>query len=216
MFRKLIGVSAALLMSTTALAVASEGIGGAAPLPNAVGTVSCNITGTGRFSPKLTLAGVATTAVKFKFNAASPTSGGCTGSATISNSAGTVTSVTIFGVKVKAVGYLTGPANANSCTVFNSVETIGAVVVRYTWAATPAIAPTFRTFTGGSAPIASGGLLDTLSLPVAGTVSTGSGSFPLPGPSPISLLTNIVRACPSGWGPYPSFAIGAGSTIALP
>ena len=209
------GVALALLVSLSA--VVGEGVGSAAPPPSATGSVACKITGTGNFSPKLTFAGVSTTAVKFKFNAASPTSGGCGGAAGIPNSAGSLTPVTITAVTVRAIGYLTGPANANSCSVFSSTDTIGVIKVKYIWAAAPPIAPTIVTYTGGTSAIVSGAITDTISLPAVGTVLTGSGSFNPPTAAPISLLTNIVSPpCLSGGGPYPNFTINVGSTIALP
>ncbi len=216
MIRKLLGISAAVVISTAALTAVDAGVSGAAA-PPATGSVSCNVTGIGKFSPKLTLLGNAT-AVKFRFKEATPTSGGCTGSVSVPNSAGFLSPVTVTGVKVKGLGYLvpTGPGNANACSVFTASDTIGSITVKYIWAATPAIAPTVVTYNGGSGPIVSGTPLDTITLPATGTTVTGTGSF---GPTFTALntmLTNIPATCGSGWGPFPSFNIGLGSTISLP
>jgi len=217
MIRKVVGVAAAVLMSTAALTAIDSGVSGASG-PPASGNVSCPVTGTGRFSPKLTLAGIAITAVKFTFKEASPTSGGCTGTVMAPNSAGTLGPVIIHGVTIKGVGYLQplGPGNANACSVFSSSDTIGSLTVKYVWSATPAIAPSFVTYTTGSAPIVTGGLTDTINLQAALAATTGTGSFAPPATAPNTMLTNIAGACGSGWGPYPTFTIGVGSSIALP
>jgi hypothetical protein len=193
------------------------GVSGAAAQP-ALGNVACNVTGTGKFAPKLTLTGVATTTVKFKFKEVSPTSGGCTGSVSVPNSAGSLSPVTVHGVTVKGVGSLkpTGPGNANACSVFTGSDTIGTIVVKYVWSATPAIAPSVVTYTNGVTPIVSGTPFDTIALQAAGATVTGTGSFAPPAAAPNTMLTNIAATCGAGWGPYPGFTIGLGSTIALP
>jgi hypothetical protein len=213
MLRRVLGIGAVFVLAMTAVTVVGEGVSGAAP-PSATGSVSCKFSGTGKFAPKLTATGVATTAVKFKFKGASPTSGGCTSAAGVPNSAGALTSVTINSVVVKGVGYLSGPANANSCAVFSSADTAGVVKVKFTWGATPAIAPTFITYTGGL-PLVSGSPNDTITLP-SGATMTATGSFATPGTGTVTMLTNIVSACSSTWGPYPSFTFNPTSSVALP
>jgi hypothetical protein len=216
MLRKLVGMGAAVVLGTTLLAAVTPGVGGAAA-PPATGTVSCQVTGIGKFSPKLTLPGLTgVTAIKYKFTEVSPTSGGCTGTASVSNSAGALTPVTIIGVKIKGTGYLAPPTGiANSCSVFNLADSIGSLTVHYTWASSPPIAPTIVTYTGGLAPIVSGSPLDTITLPAIGTGVTGTGSF---GASVAAntMLTNIPSLCSSGWGPFPTHTIGIGSSISLP
>lgn len=213
MIRKLVGIGAVFVLAMTTVTVVGEGVSGAMPL-SATGSVTCKISGTGTFSPKLTVAGVATTAVKFKFKGASPTSGGCTSSAGVINSAGTVTPVTINSVVVKGTGYLSGPANANSCAVFSTADAAGVVKVRFVWGASPAIAPTIITYTAGL-PLVAGFGTDTITLP-SGATMTATGSFSSPGTGTVNLLTNIVAACSSSWGPYPSFTFNPASTVVLP
>jgi hypothetical protein len=214
MKRKLLGVTAVFVLMMTTVTVVGEGISGATPLPKAVGSVSCGVTGTGGFGPKLTAAGIPITPVKFRFSVASPTSGGCSGSAGIPNSAGTLTPVSIFAVSVKGVGYLSGPINANSCAQFTTADTVGVVKVKFTWVSSPAIAPTVITYTAGG-PVVSGGPFDTITLP-SGATMTATGSFATPGTGTVSLLSNIVATCSATWGPYPTFIAGIGSSIALP
>jgi len=216
MLRKLFGMGATVVLATTALAVATPGVSGAAA-PAAVGSVSCPVTGLGYFSPKLTFPGTTgVTAIKYHFKEASPTSGGCTGSAGVPNSAGSITPVTIFGVKIKGTGFLIPPSGvANSCSAFNLADSIGSLTVKYTWSASPAIAPTTVTYVGGSTPVVSGSPLDTITLPATGTAVTGTGSFGASIASNI-MLTNIPSLCTASWGPFPSHTIGVGSTISLP
>jgi hypothetical protein len=214
MHRKLLGIGAAFVLLMTTVTIVGEGVSAAAPPPSATGSVSCKITGTGKFGPKLTATGVATTAVKFKFNGASPTANGCTSSAGVPNSAGFLTPVTITSVVVKGTGSLSGPANANSCAVFTSADAVGVVQVKFFWGASPAIAPTTITYSAGL-PLVSGSPLDTITLP-SGATMTATGSFSTPGTGTVTLLTNIVSACSSTWGPYPTFTFGAGSTVVLP
>ncbi len=213
MHRKLLGISAVFVLLMTTVTVVGEGVSGAAA-PSASGSVSCKITGTGKFSPKLTATGVNTTGVKFRFLGASPTSGGCTSSAGVPNSAGTVTPVTINTVAVKGVGFLAGPANANACAIFSSADAVGSVTVRFNWGSVPAIAPTFITYSAGG-PVVSGSPNDTITLP-SGATMTATGSFSTPGTGTVTLLTNIVSTCSATWGPYPTFTFGVGSNVVLP
>jgi len=210
MVRRLIGVLAALVLALTALALVDPGVSGAAG-PPATGSVGCKISGTGKFGPKLTLAGSSTT-VKIHFNATA--TGGCGAQATIPGAVVTITGVTIVGS-----GYLTtlAPGNANSCANFTSADTIGVVKVKFVWASVPGIAPTIVTYTGGTAGIVSGSPVDTIRFPApSGTVAVGTGSF-TPSVNPVvNLATNIVSTCGAGWGPYPAFAITAGSYFTLP
>ncbi|HEY5109928.1 MAG TPA: hypothetical protein VII96_10010 [Acidimicrobiales bacterium] len=216
MLRKLFGMGAVVVLATTAVAVATPGVSGAAA-PAAVGSVTCAVTGVGKFSPKLTLPGtVGVTAEKYSFKEVSPTSGGCSGSASVSNSAGSLTPVTILGVKIKGTGFLIPPSGlANACSVFNLADSIGSLTVKYTWSASPPIAPTIVTYTGGTAPVVSGSPLDTITLPATGTAVSGTGSFGASFASNI-MLTNIPSVCAAGWGPFPSHTIGVGSSISLP
>ena len=187
MTRKLLGISAVVVLASTTFALADPGVSGAAA-PSATGSVGCKITGSGKFSPKLTLAG-SSTVVKIKFTATS--TGGCGAQATIPGAT----------VSISGSRYLTSllPGNANSCANFTSANTIGVVKVKFTWASVPAIAPTIVTYTGGTAPIVSGSPLDAIRFPApAGTGVVGTGSF-TPSVSPVvNLATNIVSTCGAG------------------
>ena len=214
MHRKLLGIGAVFVLLMTTVTIVGEGVSAAVP-PSASGSVSCKITGTGKFGPKLTANGLTgNTGVKFKFIGASPTSGGCTSTAGVPNSAGFLTPVTINTVIVKGVGFLTGPANANACANFTSFDATGSITVKFTWGAVPAIAPTFITYSAGG-PVVSGSPTDQITLP-SGATMTATGSFSTPGTGTVSLLTNIVSACSATWGPYPTFTFGTGSNIVLP
>lgn len=211
---RLLGISAVFVLVMTTVTVVGEGVSGAAPLPSATGSVACKISGTGGFGPKLTVLGIPITPVKFHFFGASPTSGGCGGSAGIPNSAGSLTPVAINSVAVKGTGFLSGPPNANSCAVFSALDAVGTVKVKFTWGAVPAIAPTWITYTAGG-PVVSGSPTDTITLP-SGATMTATGSFSTPGTGTVALLTNIVSACSATWGPYSSFMFNPGSTVVLP
>jgi hypothetical protein len=210
MLRRLLGLSAVLVLASTAFALVDPGVSGAAT-PVATGTVGCKITGSGKFGPKLTLAG-STTTVKIKFTATS--TGGCGAQARIPGAL-----VTISGVSIQGKGTLTSlaPGNANSCANFTAADTVGVVKVKFTWASVPTIAPTVVTYTGGTAPIVSGTPLDTIRFPApTGTTFVGTGSF-TPSVNPVvNLATNIASTCGAGWGPYPAFTITPGSYITLP
>ncbi len=212
MKRKLLGIGAVFILAMTTVTVVGEGVSGAA-LPQATGSVSCKISGTGGFGPKLTATGTPTTAVKFHFVGASP-AGGCGGTAGIPNSAGFLTPVTINSVVVKGKGFLSGVANANSCAVFSTLDGAGVVKVRFVWGAVPAIAPTIITYTAGG-PVVSGSPTDAITLP-SGATMTATGSFSTPGTGTVTLLTNIVSACSATWGPYQTFSFNPGSTVVLP
>ena len=216
MLKKLLGMAAAVVLTTTALTMVTPGVSSAAPAA-AVGNVSCPVTGVGRFSPKLTFLGtIGVTAEKYSFKEASPTSGGCTGSAGVPNSAGFVTPVTIFGVKIKGTGFLIPPSGlANACSVFNLADSIGSLTVKYTWSSSPAIASTTVTYTGGSTPIVSGSPMDVMTLPATLTAVSGVGSFGATTALNM-MLTNIPSTCSAGWGPFATHSIGLGSVISLP
>ncbi len=208
------GAAAMVVLLTFGGVVATAGSASAVPLPNAVGNVTCVDSGIGKFAPKLTPTGVATTAVKTTFKGATPTSGGCTGSAGVMNSAGTITPVTIFAAIFKGAGYYTGILNANSCPVFSTVDGVGVIKVKINWVASPAIAPTVLTFTSGG-PAVTVGATDTITLPSGATIAaTGSFSAPLP-PAVIAMVTNIVGTCSSTWGPYGAYTFGAGSFLSV-
>jgi hypothetical protein len=214
MNRKLLALSAIVALSATLFTVADAGVAGAAA-PPASGTVGCKITGAGTFSPTLTFGG-SSTAVKTNFHAA----GGCSGTATVPNSAGTTTPVAISSVAISETGYIkkVGPGFANKCSAFQASDTIGVMKVKYTWTAIPAIAPTVVTFTGGTASIVTPytATLDKIKLPSpAGTGMVTTGSF-APAVAPVVLMdTNILTTCSSGWS-YAGFTIKPGSYITLP
>ena len=216
MKRKLLAVSAALLVCGSLLVVIDSGVAGAVA-PSATGSVVCNVTGKGSFTPGLTLAG-STTPVHISFGAA--TTSGCFSAAVASNSTGSLSPVTITGVSVTGTGTLVPLSSsllANKCAVFKASDTIGVIKVHYTWISVPAIAPTTVTYTGGTAHIVSGTPLDKIVLPAtSGTTWAGTGSF-TPSVHPlVGLKTNIASTCAAGWGPYVPFTINTGSLIALP
>jgi len=93
MTRKLLGISAVVVLASTTFALADPGVSGAAAL-SATGSVGCKITGSGKFSPKLTLAG-SSTVVKIKFTATS--TGGCGAQATIPGATVSISAVSISG-----------------------------------------------------------------------------------------------------------------------
>ena len=213
MLRKVLAVTTTVVLPCALWAVLDSGVAGATPRP-AQGTVSCSISGTGRFAPKLTLSGSSLT-LGMRF---SGSGSGCTSSATTSTISGVPTPVTISAVTVHALGTLvplsTGLANA--CSTFDSFDTIGLIKVRYNWTSVPAIAPTVVTYSGGTTNIVSGLVTDDLNLPATGTVVTGTGSFAPPATAPLTLATNVPAPCIAGWGPYRGFTFGVGSTFSLP
>ena len=210
MLRKLLGLSAVLVLASTVFALVDPGVSGAAT-PVATGTVGCKITGSGKFGPKLTLAG-STTTVRIRFTATS--TGGCGAQARIPGAL-----VTISGVSIQGKGTLTSlsPGNANSCASFTAADTIGVVKVKFTWASVPDLRPHGRDLHGGD-----------------GTDRLGHAARhdPLPRPDGHHLrrhrLLHAVgepggrsgdqhrRQCGAGWGPYPGFTITPGSYITLP
>jgi hypothetical protein len=213
---KLLALSALVVLPTAFLTVAGTGIAGASP---AMGSVTCSITGSGTFSPGLTLPG-SNPQVKITFTA----TGTCTGSATTVNSAGMTVPVAITSVNVKGTGYLNSLSTgvfADSCLGIQSTDTIGMIKVKDVWTATPAISNTVVNYTGGTAPIVSTyvstPLKDKIKLPApSGTTFVTTGSFS-PAVLPMAnLKTNILNACSSTWGPYPTFTIKPGSFISLP
>jgi len=216
MNRKWIAVSAALVVSASLFVAIDAGLAGAVT-PAATGSVVCNVTGKGSFSPGLTLAGSATP-LHISFGAV--TTSGCFSAAVAPNSAGSLSPVTITGVSVTGAGTMVPLGTgllANKCAVFKASDTIGVIKVHYNWISVPAIAPTTVTYTGGTAHIVSGTPLDKIVLPAtSGTSWVGTGSF-TPSVHPlVGLKTNIASTCAAGWGPYVPFTINAGSLIALP
>jgi hypothetical protein len=212
MFRKMLGISGVCLLSATVLTVVDAGVGSAMPPPAASGTLQCKIVGNGMFSPKLTVAGMAITAVKTKFKAVS---NGCTSSAGVVNSAGTITPVSIPSAKIKAMGFIqpTGPGNANACAVFTASDGVGNIKAKITYpGASPAIAPTIVKYTVGGPFVSNNAGSDRLSLP-SGATTTITGSFATASNALITLDTLIVNTCSSTWGPYPTFSFGPTSTL---
>ena len=194
--------------------VVVAGTASAMPLPKAVGSVSCTVTGTGRFAPKLTPAGIAVTAVKTTFLGAAPTSGGCSGTAAVPNSVGTLTPITIYSATFKGAGFYSGPLNANSCPVFSTTDGVGTIKVKISWIASMAIAPTILTFTSGG-PAVTVGPTDTITLPSGATIAA-TGSFSAPPPAAVlAMVTNIVGACSATWGPYAAYTFGPGSSLSV-
>lgn len=212
MFRKMLGLSAVCLLSTTLVTVAESSAASAMPNPPASGTLQCNISGNGGFSPKLTASGQAITAVKTKFKGVGS---GCTGTATTTNSAGTTSPVTIPNVKIKAAGYIqpTGPGNANACAVFTSSDGVGMIKVKITYpGVSPAIAPTIVKYSVGGPYVTNNAGSDRLSMP-SGAATVITGSFATASNAQITLDTVIVNTCSSTWGPYPTFTYGLTSLL---
>ena len=214
MVRNRLGVIAVVALLSLGGVVVMGGTASATPLPKAVGSVSCTVTGTGKFYPKLTPVGTHVTAVKTMFKGAAPTSGGCSGTVSAPNSTGTLTPVTIYSATFKGAGSYTGPLNANSCSVFSTADGVGTIKMKINWIASMAIAPTKLTFTSGG-PAVTVGATDTITLPSGATIAaTGSFSAPPP-PAVLAMVTNIVGACSAGWGPYAHYTFGAGSSLSV-
>ncbi len=207
MRRLLLCVTGVFLLTATVTLVGT-GVASAMPLP-AYGTANCAISGTGTFHPHLTAAG-SSLGETIKFVG---TSSSCTGSAAVSTAG---TPVTITGMTIKGVGKLidsTTGTFANSCTGFNTQDVIRAMKVKVVWAATPAIRPTTITYVSGTIPLVSpSGLFDEISAP-SGATTTITGSFASSPAALLTLITNVVNACSSTWGPYAGFTFGAGSSL---
>jgi hypothetical protein len=209
-------VSAIAVLSATVFGVVDAGVAGAAS-PAATGTIGCKITGSGTFSPKLTISGNST-AVKINFKA----KGGCSGTVKAPNSAGALVPVTVSSVAISGTGFFNkaGAGFANKCSNVQSSDKIGAITVTYNWTSVPAIAPTVVKFTGGTpslfTPIIATSLFDKIKLPdPAGTVEVTTGSF-APAVAPVVVLdTNVKKTCSAGWS-YPAFTVVPGSFINLP
>lgn len=201
MTRKLLGSIALVGLLATGLSTAVGTSVAGATKPPAVGTVGCKVTGTGKFSPKLTLAGSAG-GVKFSFKLKSSD---CSASAT----AGGVP-VSITGVKVTASGFWNLPSGGpgSSCASLTA-DLLGTVKAKYVWTASPAIAPTTVTTSGGVPWIPSGTLFDFV-LPSGATITSSTGSFAPVSSQVMNLQTNIASACAAGWGPYHTFTISGG------
>ncbi len=213
MQRKKVGAAALVALVAFGSVLVSTGTASAVPLPKAVGSVGCKVSGAGKFAPKLTPAGTAVTILKTVFTGSS--TGGCGGSAGIPNTAGTLTPVTITGAAFKGVGYYNGAPHPDSCPSFTTADVVGIIKVKIVWSSVPAIAPTVLTFTSGSSPVVSGSPTDTITLPSGATITaTGSFSLPLP-PAVISQLTNIVSTCSLTWGPYATYTFGPGSFLTV-
>lgn len=213
MFKK-IGMGVATGLMALGAVIVTGGTAGAVPQP-AVGSVTCAVHGKGTFGPPLTAAGVATTAVKTTFKGKSyPAS--CSGTVGIPSSTGTLTPVTVHGAKFKGTGYYTGTSFANSCPVWSSTDSVGAMNIKIVWSATPAIANTTVKLTGPGLPVVSGAGTDTITLPSGATVAV-SGSFATPPPTfLLTMVTNIVAACSTTWGPYPTYVFGGtGSVLSI-
>ena len=199
--RKPIGWLGALtLFFSVAAVVATPGVSGAQP-PGS-GSVKCSgLTGSGTFSPALTLPG-SPGGDKFTFKVVSKN---CTGSVT---GGGAVVHVT--GAKLKIQGFWNP---TNDCAGLTS-DTLGTVTWTYTWISTPAIAPTVVTSNGGMPWIVSGPKFHFVfpagSPPPTDSASAGS-SFPLLTSMTDNLKTNMPGLCSSGWGPYPTANVTGGN-----
>ncbi|HVC71336.1 MAG TPA: hypothetical protein VNC61_13860 [Acidimicrobiales bacterium] len=208
-----VGAVALPVLLALGVVVVTGGTAVAMP-PQGYGSMTCAVTGVGKFSPKLTAAGSPVTAVKTIFKGVS-VSGSCTGTAGIPNTAGTLTPVTISGAKFKGAGYYSGPANANSCPVFSSTDSVGAIKIVVNWIASPSIAKSVVTLSSPGSPVVSGSPTDTITLPSGATVAA-TGSFSSPPPTfLLSMVTNIVSACSTTWGPYPGYTFGTGSSLSI-
>ncbi len=181
----------------------------AGPLP-AYGTANCSITGNGTFHPHLTATG-SSVHETIKFTGAT---GSCV-TGPIVNAAGIP--VTITGMTVKGVGKLINPTSttsfANSCTGFNTQDTIQGLKLKVVWAATPAIKSTTVVYLNGTSPLVTPvGPFDEIAAP-AGATTTITGSFSTSPAALLTLVTNVLNACSSTWGPYAAFTFGSGSSL---
>ncbi len=206
--RRLLLCFSAVALLAAALTFVDTGTAFAGPLP-AYGTANCSITGTGTFHPHLTAAG-SSFGETMKFMGAT---GSCV-TGPIVNSAGV--GVTITGMTVKGVGKLINTSTgtyANSCSGFNTQDTIRAMKLKVVWAATPAIKNTTVVYSNGTIPLVSpSGLDDEISAP-SGATTTITGSFSTSPAALLTLITNVVNACSSTWGPYAAFTFGSGSSL---
>ena len=201
--RKPIGLLGALtILVSLAGVVATPGVSGAQN--PGMGSVKCTgTTGTGTFSPALTAAG-SPGGDKFTWKVVSKA---CTGSVTLPSGL----PVHVSGAKLKVQGFWNP---TNDCAGLTT-DTLGTVTWTYTWSSTPAIAPTVVTSNGGMPWIVSGTHFKFV-------FPAGSPPPPLPTDTPASSFypltsmtaafkTNILSACSTGWGPYPTATITSGN-----
>jgi hypothetical protein len=207
MKRLLLCLTGVVLLTATVTFVGT-GVASANPLA-AYGTTNCAISGSGTFHPHLLASGSsAGETVKF-----TGTSSSCTGS-TFVTTAGTPVAIT--GMLVKGVGKLINSATgtfANGCPNFNTQDVIRAMKLKVTWTATPAIRPTVVTYVSGTTPLVSpSGSFDEISAP-SGATTHITGSFASSPAALLTLITIVLYACSSTWGPYSAFTFGSGSSL---
>ena len=202
MGRRLSGVSVVVLLVATTLSVTSNvGVAWAAK-PDASGTVTCKVTGSGTFSPKLTLAG-SPGGVKFTFTAKASK---CKSNATIPGAIATIT-----GATVTASGYWNGSGPSGSSCASLPTDTLGTVNAKYVWTSAPPIANTNIATSGGVPWLASGPSFKFDVTLIGASITSSSGSFSPATSETFDLKTNIANPCGAGWGPYPTFNITGGS-----
>ena len=205
MDRRMLGAGLGLAAMAMALTVPVDSGVAWAGNPPASGSVSCKVTGSGTFSPRLTSAG-SPGGVKFAFTAKSTD---CSSSATLPSGA----PVAITGVTVTASGFwnpASGPTGSSCASL--TTDTLGALQLKYVWVASPAIANTKITINGGT-PWVAGGSVFKFKLPNGATFGTTTGSFTPPTSQTWNVKTNLASPCSPSWGPYATFTITSGFFI---
>lgn len=209
MGRRLVRAGLAVVMMPTVLTVTvGAGVAWANPAAKAAaGKVTCPVTGSGTFSPKLTLGG-SPGGVKYTITAKSKD---CTSNATVDGK-----KVTITGVTVTGSGYWnsTPPFTTGSSCASLPTDLLGSgQKMKYVWTSTPAIANTNITFKQGK-PWAVNGPIFNFKLPgaaPAAVITASAGSFAPVAVQTWNVTTNIASNCVTGWGPYPNFTITGGT-----
>jgi hypothetical protein len=201
--RKSLGFTAAVVIALMSVTM-SAGTAFAAPV--ASGSVGCKVLGTGKFHPKLTLAG-SPGGVKFTFKGQSS---GCSSSAMVGS-----TPVTVTGATITASGFWNLPSggSGSSCASLTA-DLLGTLKIKYKWTASTPIAPTTVTTTGG-VPWTVVGSAYHFTLPAGATITSSTGSFAPVSPQVMDLTTNIASPCSAGWGPYPTFTFGSPAFFTL-
>jgi hypothetical protein len=203
---RVVATAVLAVAGTVMVEVGAVGVASAAPV--ASGTVSCSIAGNGKFGPPLVAVASGTGAIeKVKFS-------GKTASCSSSAGAGGRV-ITINGANFKAAGKLKDPTTAvaaKSCNSFTNADQIQVIKVKINWIASPPIAPTVVKYTLGTAPwVSNNAGSDRLKMPSTAT-TTITGSFATATSALMNLDSNIVNACGTTWGPYPTFNFGTVSS----
>ena len=209
MVRKLLVITAAVLIPVGTVMFTNVGTATAYGPPKAAGIANCHISsGTGTLTPGLTPLGTRGK-VKITFTASLTLPAGPCPNADVTSPKG----VTILGGTVTGSGVYTPPAsgNASACPNFDGPDVLAHLAVTIKWSTSgPAIAKTRIVFKGNAGTV-SGAPTDSITLatpPAISAVKTGSFSSP-PSLHTVQLNTNIPGpGC--GPGRYSTFTISGG------